>query len=63
MQSTEGTMPITASSGRLLGECEVCEETRMMRTETFRHGGVRKKVRVCRSCAEGGREIEADEAR
>jgi hypothetical protein len=51
----------TRTGRRIWGECEVCEENRMVQTESFRHGGVKKKVRVCRTCAEGGREIEASE--
>ena len=62
MQTKSETQILTASSGRNLGECEVCEEIRMVRTETFRHGGIKTRVRVCRTCAAGGREIEADEA-
>jgi hypothetical protein len=61
MMSIRTTQPEAARTGRLRGECEVCEETRMVRTETFRHGGVSRQVRVCRDCAVGGREIETQE--
>ena len=61
MQRTNRLAEAKGDSRRHPGECEVCEDVRMVRTERFRHGGPLKVVRVCRTCAASGREIERDE--